>query len=206
SDPDAPAGPEAASVRSLRLFVALAAPDAVKDAAEAAIRPLRGAGDVRWVTRERLHLTLKFLGPTPPAQAPRLEEILAETANRFSRFVVELGRPGAFPNVRKPQTLWLDIGGVDGALLRALGDAVDEAVHPLGFPREARAFRPHLTIGRVRSPRGLAELSRRLQSAAEGEVVPVPWPVQEFQLVRSDLRPAGPEYTVLHRFPLRAEE
>ena len=199
--------PAAASPQPpLRLFVAVFAPELVQEAAEQAVARLRGRGHVGWVARERLHLTLKFLGPTAPEQVAQLQEALQETANRFLHFVVKSGSVGAFPSVRKPQTLWLDVGGEALDTLVALGTAVDEAVHALGFPREARAYRPHLTIGRVRSPRGLADLAREIQQAAREPAESVPWPVDELCLVRSDLRPAGPEYSILCRFPLRPED
>src|SRR4051812_2134053 len=95
----------------LRLFIAVPAPPEVRAAAEAVIRRLQGLGDVRWVTGDRLHLTLKFLGDTPPNQVPKLGALLKEDANKNSPFVVELGGVGAFPNPRRPQTLWLGVQG-----------------------------------------------------------------------------------------------
>jgi 2'-5' RNA ligase len=193
---------------ALRLFVAAPAPPAVQEAARETIAALRGAGDVRWVGPERLHLTLKFLGNTDVEKVPLLRRVFAETANNFSPFVVSLGGVGAFPNVRKPQTLWLGFQGEAAPLIR-LARGVEGAAASLGFPPEGRPFRAHLTLGRVRSAQGAAELGRRVAEAAarpDGASWGVEWPVFEFHLVRSDLRPSGPEYTVLERFPLGEEE
>lgn len=193
--------PPTPAPKPLRLFVAVPAPPGVREAAAGVIARLRGEGDVRWVAPELLHLTLKFLGPTPPERVPQIEAALAKNSNSFSRFVVELERLGAFPNARRARTIWLGLRAP--AELERLAQAVDEAVHPLGFPREERAFRPHLTLGRVKSARGLAGLARALEELpAAGLPAAEPWPVEEFHLVRSDLRPAGPVYTVLARFPL----
>lgn len=189
--------------KPLRLFIAVPAPEEVRAAAEEVIASLRGSGDVRWVAPHLLHLTLKFLGPTPPEKVEEIRGVLAKTSNNYSPFMVELGDAGAFPNPRKPQTIWLAVRG-DVERLRQLADGVDGAVHPLGFEREKRAYKAHLTIGRVKSPRGLAELSRRLAETAARKRRAVSWPVEEIQLVRSDLRPGGPEYTTLERFPLRS--
>jgi 2'-5' RNA ligase len=96
--------------------------------------------------------------------------------------------------------------GVEGegtAALVRLAEEIDQAVHPFGFDREKRAFRAHLTIGRVKSQRGLRELSARLAGLDDGPAEPVPWPIEEFHLVQSILRPDGPEYTPLARFTLR---
>jgi len=194
---------EPAAGRPLRLFIAVAAPEPVRGVAEAVVGRLRGSGDVRWVKPENLHLTLKFLGSTPAEKLPQLRQILAETANNYSQFVLQSKGVGAFPNVRKPQTLWLGVEA-GGDRLAALADGVDQATHTLGFPRETRPFRGHLTLGRVKSTRGLADLCRRLREEQAGE--PASWPVDGFTLVRSDLRPEGPVYTVVQEFPFRREE
>lgn len=158
---------------------------------------------MRWAPPERLHLTLKFLGDTSPEKVPLLAEILAENANTFSRFVVELGDVGAFPDLRKPQTVWL---GVEReAELTRLAKGIDQAVWKLGFEREARAYRPHLTLGRVKSSRGLGALAEAL-GAGVGKADRIEWPVNEVELIQSELRPEGPLYTILHRFPLRCSE
>jgi RNA 2',3'-cyclic 3'-phosphodiesterase len=204
SDPQRPPL-KAAAERDLRLFVAIHAAPAVKDAAEAVIGRLRGAGHVGWVTRERLHLTLKFLGSTPPDKVPELRAALAKNANAFSRFVVYSSGVGAFPNLRKPQTVWLGVDDQPGRL-GDLAEGVDRAVQPIGFEREMRPFRAHLTLGRVRSPRGLAELAHKLRAAAGEPPQRAAWPVDEYLLVQSVLRPSGPDYTILDRFPLTAEE
>jgi RNA 2',3'-cyclic 3'-phosphodiesterase len=191
--------------RPLRLFVAVPAPEPVREAAEATIAAFRAAGDVRWVAPHLLHLTLKFLGPTSPEKVQELVEVLEKNANNYSPFVLELEGAGAFPNLRKPQTIWMGIGGETGAL-GALAGGVDQAVHSLGFELEKRAYRGHLTIGRVKTSKRLGELSRGLQRAAEARTTPVRWPVQGYHLVLSELRPSGPEYTVLERFTLRGAD
>lgn len=185
--------------------MAVPATDAVRAAAVETIERLRGVGDVRWVRPELLHLTLKYLGATPSEKMPAVAQNLEENANTFSRVVVELGGAGAFPNERRPQTLWLGLSGEGVSSLGRLAEGIERGLEPLGFAREQRAFRPHLTIGRVKSPRGQAELSQRLRqvAAAESEAPCVEWPVEKIQLIRSDLRPAGPEYTVLRSFPFR---
>lgn len=184
----------------LRLFIAVPAPPAVRIEAARVIDRLRGRGDVRWTPTERLHLTLKFLGDTSPEKVPLLAEIIAESANIFSPFVVELGDVGAFPNLRRPQTVWLGVQRAEG--LSKLAEEIDRAVSKLGFEREARPFRAHLTLGRVKSSRGLGALADALLACA-GSPADIEWPVEEMELIRSELRPSGPLYSILHRFPVR---
>src|SRR5262249_61451644 len=70
------------------------------------------------------------------------------------------GGLGAFPAARIARVIWA--GVVDGASLAALASDVEAALSTLGFSPEARAFRPHVTLGRVRSRRGLGPLARAL--------------------------------------------
>jgi 2'-5' RNA ligase len=189
--------------RPIRSFIAVALPEPARAAVRQVIDGLRGVGDVRWVTPEQLHLTLKFLGNATPAQAAELAGRLREIANIFSRFVVEFEGLGAFPNPARPRVVWLGVAR-GASELAALAAAVEEGCVSSGFPREERSFRAHLTLGRVRSPRDLAALSGRLRSLAAVPVPPVP--VEEFLLMESRLLPAGAVYRVRERFPLAGQE
>lgn len=190
----------------MRLFLAIPAPEAIRTLAVRAVAELRGAGEVRWVQPDLLHLTLKFLGEVPEERRQEIEAAAAETANKFSALVVECGGVGAFPNLRKPRTVWLGLSGQGEAVLAALAQDLETSLAARGFPREERPFRGHLTLGRVNGPKGLADLGRGLERLAAAEQDRVEWPVGSFQLVKSDLRPAGPIYTPLAEFPLVLEE
>jgi 2'-5' RNA ligase len=192
----------------LRLFVAVPATPAVAARALETVEALRGRGDVRWVTGDRLHLTLKFLGAVPREKLPSIRRSLAKNANNFSPFMVELEGVGAFPHLRHPRTVWMGVEGATAAFA-ALARETDRALHLLGFPLEQRPFQAHLTIGRVKSPKGLKELGESLHDLAasqrrrEGNPA---WAIEEYHLIHSDLHPGGPRYTLLNRFPFRREQ
>ncbi len=203
-EPRATVTPEQGNPSALRLFVAAAAPERIRAAASEATVTLQRLGDVRWVTPERLHLTLKFLGSVPKEKVPEIEEVLRGIANNCLHFAIRLDGIGAFPSTRRPQTVWLGLGG-DTAALSTLADRIEAAVEPLGFARERRPFRPHLTLGRVRSSRGLRDLATELEQRAtetSAGIAKVEWRIDEIALIRSDLKPTGPVYTELSRFPL----
>ncbi len=191
---------EPASGTTERLFVAVWPPDPVRVAATDAMRACRGAGDVKWVADSQLHLTLKFLGEVTPEQQRSLPAVLQEIANDFSHFMVHLSGVGAFPDLRRPRTLWL--GLEPSPDIQALVDRVEDGMLQVRIPRADAPYRAHLTLGRVRSVRGAAALSARF-SAWRGERVA--WPVQTITLVRSELRTGGAEYTTLGSWALRAD-
>jgi 2'-5' RNA ligase len=107
-----------------------------------------GARDVRWVRLDGLHLTLRFLGPTEPELVePTADAVARAAASASGRFEAELAGAGAFPSGRRPRTLWIGVGsGIDE--LAGLARATDDALAGVGWPREERPFRPHLTLAR----------------------------------------------------------
>jgi 2'-5' RNA ligase len=192
-----------------RLFIAVEAPPEVRAVAEGAIARLRPYGDVRWTPTQNLHLTLKFLGDTPTEKISAICKNLAEIANDFSVVVVRLGGPGAFPNGRRPQVLWLGFEEEtpSASRLADLAKAIDSRMAVLGFPPETRAFVPHLTLGRVRSVRGLPVLAARLaEPPTPREPRAVAWPIREICLIESCLGPAGSAYQTVERWELASSD
>ncbi len=158
------------------LFVAVPLPAAAREAVEALVRsvrrdPDRPAGgprdprDVRWVRLSGLHLTLRFLGPTPGARVPDLSAIVDAVAAQATAFPVRLAGTGAFPSPHSPRTLW--IGVADGvAQLEALAAALDERLAAAGWPSDGRPFRAHLTLARSDGVRSGPGVARALAEAA----------------------------------------
>jgi 2'-5' RNA ligase len=135
----------------IRTFVAVEMSPRVMARAGELIDKLRvSAAQVNWVKTQQMHLTLKFLGDVPDTETPDICRVVAEAARGFEPFEITLRGAGAFPTNEHPRTLW--IGIEDGAeTLCDLQAAIETALKTkLGFPKEARRFQPHLTIGRVK--------------------------------------------------------
>jgi 2'-5' RNA ligase len=189
---------------SLRLFVAIELPAEVQAALSRLQHDLqrRGLEKLRWVRPEGIHLTLKFLGPTPADKVPAIEEALAHSVQDTAAHELTIGKLGTFGGGR-PRVLWLDLVG-DVAPIRGLQEECEQSTEKLGFPREARGWSPHLTLARVKP-----EIARDMASAippaiAAVEIAPFIIPVRDVSLMRSTLRPNGAVYTRLAAFPLRA--
>jgi RNA 2',3'-cyclic 3'-phosphodiesterase len=141
--------------RPHRLFVAVPLPAGSLAAAEALIDGVR-AGPLglvpRWVHTANLHLTVRFLGETPPDLVPDAALAVRDAiaAAGVKAFDVVLAHAGAFPAARKPRALWLGIEEGAGELGR-LARALDPALEPLGWPPDDRPYRPHLTVARLDS-------------------------------------------------------
>jgi 2'-5' RNA ligase len=188
----------------VRCFVAVDLSDETRDAIAAAQAGLRVAApraDVGWIDPAKMHLTLKFLGEVEESRRDAIEATLAGVARRHGPFALTAGGAGAFPGPSRPRVLWtgLTAGLREIGLLAA---DVERACVPLGFPLEARPFRGHVTLGRVRTPRGVGRVLRAMETL-EGATFGT-WTVREIVLYRSHLGGGsrGSRYEALARFPL----
>ncbi|MEX2011777.1 MAG: RNA 2',3'-cyclic phosphodiesterase [Chloroflexota bacterium] len=118
----------------------------VQASAEAAARAQRSA--VRWVRMDGLHVTLRFMGPTPEERIAELKAVVDDAAASVAPFRVSIRGSGAFPSARRPRTLWLGID--DGAAtLSALARRFDDLLGKAGWPTDDRPVRAHLTLARA---------------------------------------------------------
>lgn len=157
---------------TLRLFFAVPVPPDARAAVGSLIERVQAAvGDgtarIRWVRVDGLHLTLRFLGPTPAERQPALEEAADAMARAAAPFEVGLSGGGAFPSLARPRSLWVGVT-TGGDRLAALADALTRAAVEGGQPLETRPFAPHLTIGRADGVRQAPVAARILQEVAEG--------------------------------------
>jgi 2'-5' RNA ligase len=143
-----------AGVSGRRLFIAVPLPDDAAAAVRSIVDEVRaeplpgGARDVRWVRLDGLHLTLRFLGPTPEDRVePTAATVQAVAAAATGPIDIEFGGAGTFPPHGRPRALW--IGVVSGAeALTQLAAAVESGLVATRWEPDHRPFRPHLTLAR----------------------------------------------------------
>jgi RNA 2',3'-cyclic 3'-phosphodiesterase len=152
--------------------------------------------DIRWTRPEGLHLTLKFLGAI---ETERVRPVIAtlEALEPFDPFKVEVRGFGFFPDVRRPRVFW--VGLQASSALGELAARVETALEPLGFERESRPFKPHLTLARFDRPLTPSALTTALNESSVESFGS--FEVREFFLFESRLRRGGAEYFKLARFP-----
>ena len=185
----------------MRLFLAINLPAECRQAIHGATEPLRRAAPtLAWVQEPLLHLTLKFLGEQPEDRIADIRGTLGAVAARHADLVMELEGIGAFPNFRRPRTVWL--GVTPQPRLELLHHDVEVAFDALGFEVEGRPFRPHLTLARVKDAEhsSLRDLSRAAKRVDFHEDVVV----RSVDLMMSELLPTGPRYAVLATAALRS--
>ena len=178
-----------------RVFCAVELPDDVREQLRDHIARLREAvPDVAasWSRVENVHLTLKFFGNVEVDRIELISAAASRTVGEFSTFPIGIGGTGVFPRV-----LWIGISDPGGQLAELQKRFDNETAD---FGKENRAFRPHLTIARIRRPEG----ARRLADAhLQMEFKPVEITLNEVIVFRSELSPKGSRYTPLTRHLIR---
>lgn len=183
----------------MRAFLAIVPPRAVREAIEKVRDPLRDlAPGGRWVHPSLWHLTLKFLGEVEDDLVPAVSDLVGAAVADIDAFDMALGGTGLFPSPDRPRVLW--VGCTQGAEpFTQIAELVDEALDGLGFEPEDKLAKPHMTIARFRSPHEAGELPAHI---GPGEAIDS-FVVEEVVLMKSVLRPRGPDYTVVDKLPLK---
>jgi 2'-5' RNA ligase len=165
-------------------------------------RALRGV-PIRWVPVENIHLTLKFLGDVSEANLDLLKKLLTAEAGAHPVFELSAGELGAFPSIRRPRVIWVNIQAPPE--LATLQRGIDNETARMGYAREERPFSPHLTLGRVSrnaNANDIRKISEELVAFKVGFIGAAN--VNQVHLYRSDLQPSGAVYTLLYSTNLGA--
>ena len=179
----------------IRTFIAIDIPESVLQAIAKVQDKLRRTGlGIRWVRPEGIHLTLKFLGDIEKGDVEKIHEAMKKAVQIASPCTVRGEGLGVFPNFKRPRVLWVGLSG-ELEMLVALQRALDVQLKDLGFPREKRPFKGHLTLGRVKGRLDGNQLQRTLQRFEDFKTEG--FTAEAVTFFQSDLRPTGAVYTKL---------
>jgi 2'-5' RNA ligase len=186
---------------TIRTFLAIEIPKEILEQLERVQYRLGRSmtGVIRWSKMSSVHLTLKFFGSITERDIRAIDDTLKTKAPSFVPFAVAVGTMGVFPGLSRPRVLW--VGLTEGMEeLTALQAAIEQALEAEGFAREDRPYRPHLTLGRMKTDRRIEGLEKAIESHRDFSAGS--FKAREMVLFRSDLKPTGPVYTPLGRYPL----
>jgi len=172
---------------SHRVFFALWPDDAIARQFDEAGRRGHEALGGRRMRRETLHLTLAFIGDVSPERLAELHDIASSI--RLPAFVQTLDR---LQCLARKKIFWASASDVS-PVLRDLAATLDERLKAAGFRTEDRPFAAHLTLLRH---------ARCEKKMPQTESPAIEWPVRDFVLVESELRPEGASYRIIGRWPL----
>jgi RNA 2',3'-cyclic 3'-phosphodiesterase len=187
----------------IRSFLAIELPEAIRNKIDEIQGDLKSShADVRWVNPEKIHLTLKFFGNIEEARVESIIKAIENPVRDTPAFAMKVSRIGAFPHWKSPRVIWMGLIDEEG-ILGFFQRKLEMELEGIGFEREARVFQPHLTLGRVNSSRGKEALTQKMERHQEEDFGD--FRVERVILFKSDLRPAGPIYTLLREVRLGAQ-
>jgi len=186
---------------NIRTFIAFDSPEKVKEEISLLQRELaQSSADVKWESSDKFHVTIKFLGDV---RVSILDDVIGEAeaaVKNFPSFGVGFGSLGAFPDKRSPRVIWIGCDNPDGTL-RKIKESLDRSLQRFGFEIEKRQYHAHITLGRVKSTKGIGNLTPKLEKL---NFEPHNATIETIHVMKSLLSPEGAEYSVLKSIQLKS--
>ena len=177
----------------IRTFIALPAPSPARKTIQLQLKATQAP--VKWESQDKFHITLFFLGNVEQSKNKILSTALAESVQPFHS--LEILYECAFPNIHVPRVVWIGIRTNPAVL--DLQAEVQRVCGEFGFPKEERAFHPHITLGRLKEAHKVVRLTEAIKTIT---FEPIETHCSEILLMKSELHPGGSRYTILKSFPL----
>jgi len=186
---------------SIRSFIAVKLNDEAHKAVTQAQTCLKQTGcDVKWVAPNNIHLTLKFLGQVPLDKIDTVKGVLNHCLQSTESIETVLTGLGVFPRPQRPRVIWVGLEDKERKI-QQLADLIETSLNKIGFPKEDRAFKSHITIGRVRSLKNVKQLTQTMGK------YPLPLgikqTIEQITFFKSTLTSTGPIYEVLSETKLK---
>jgi len=185
---------------TIRTFIALELPPAVISLLEKVQEDLKSMGlRANWVRPENIHLTLKFLGNINPGDIDNIGKAMRDAVDNYAAIDLVIRGVGVFPGIRRPRVIWVGLGG-QIQLLFAMQRMLEDNLAALGFEKEKRPFKGHLTLGRFKQtvePNAIRQIMQEYANLASEEFT-----ASRIVLFKSDLKPTGAVYSQLQQADL----
>jgi 2'-5' RNA ligase len=186
---------------TIRTFIALKLPPSVISLLEKVQEDLKSMRlRAKWVRPENIHLTLKFLGNINPGDIDKIGGAMMDAVDDFAAINLVAGGVGVFPGIKRPRVIWVGLGG-QIQLLFAMQRVLEDNLAGLGFKKEKRPFKGHLTLGRFRqtaNPNTIRQIMREYANLYSEEFT-----ARRIILFKSDLKPTGAVYSQLMNFTFK---
>ncbi|MCX7702588.1 MAG: RNA 2',3'-cyclic phosphodiesterase [Planctomycetota bacterium] len=182
-------------MKKSRMFIAVELEDDLrKQLSEVQKTLATSQANVKWVEPHNIHLTIKFLGDVDPALIVGICKVIESATEKQVPFVVPVIGVGTFPPTGLPRIIW--VGASDEELrLSKIYNTLNSGLVPLGIPFEKRKFNPHITLGRIRTPKGADALKKMVSQYSQKPFGSIA--VDSLTLFSSELTEKGPLYTPL---------
>lgn len=155
--------------------------------------------DIVWVKDDVRHLTLRFLGATPPQQIPDIKNALSEVCADNAPFTLNINKIGVFGSHYHPEVIWLGFDRFEP--FRKLFDELEPKLLQCGFEANHGNFVPHITLGRIKSLHDKHKFWEHIENAQNSPFAQNLM-IDKLNLYQSFLHKDGPEYKIIGRSSL----
>lgn len=183
----------------IRIFVALNIPDEVKDQLFDIIDELHIDKSLKWESKEKIHLTLKFVGEVDEELIPQIINELT-FLEQYKTQILQITGFGFFFHFKEPKVLWAGLKYSDE--LKNIAERLNDFFVKYGIEKENRPFKPHLTLMRIKNNPGDNFINKFKNSKFE----PISFQSNSISLIKSELKPSGAVYTEIKKYKLRPLE
>ncbi|MBP7497342.1 MAG: RNA 2',3'-cyclic phosphodiesterase [Bacteroidales bacterium] len=156
------------------------------------------AENIRWVNTENYHITIKFFGNTEPERIELIDSLLKKLSGNYKAIRLDIFGAGYFKRDSKPKILWLGSRN-DKSLISMVTD-IDESLVQIGYNKEKRPFKSHLTIGSIRYINNMENFERVIVKHSDRLIQSCY--IKSLVFYESILKPGGPEYIELYNYQL----
>ena len=182
---------------TIRTFIALELPPSLISLLAKVQKDLQSMGlRAKWVRPENIHLTLKFLGNISPAEIDKISRAMVDAVGKMEPFTLVAEGIGVFPGKKRPRVIWVGLKG-QVQLLFALQRLLEDNLAALGYKKETRPFKGHLTLGRFKQSVNPNTIRRVLQEF--GDLTIEEFTARRVIVYKSDLKPTGAVYSQLQQ-------
>lgn len=182
------------SKRLLRTFLSIPVPEEItvlQNTLKSTI--VEKKARISWVKDGNIHLTLKFIGDTPEDEVKKINSTIVNIIENTSTMNFMINGSGCFPKPQRPRILWLGVHG-NLAPLQELVRKINDALDPLGYPKEEKEYIPHLTLARIKYPQ---KITPDISEFLKYDYHPIKFPMNKIHLMNSELFHKGSVYTIL---------
>ena len=183
----------------MRIFIGIKLDEPLMEQIEKFLEPIKNINSpVRWVKRENLHITLKFIGEVPNEKFQQIAAVLSQNKFTTDSFDLQITGCGKFGKGNALNILWIGIN--HHKKLEEIYSTLENLLSKGGIAKENRPFNPHITVGRNRKSFNFKSIIRILEEKQFEFISNLK--VSQFQIFKSELTPDGPIYTIMKELPL----
>jgi len=179
----------------MRLFIGIPLEERVKSDIVNLQEKFRSAGKIKWVGKENLHVTVKFLGETFESSIESIKSAMDKSIAGIESFHITINKVLGFPSIKRPKVIWANVDK-NAEIIEKIFMDLEDGLSGFGFAKEERKYTPHITMARVKDGADISDISEKLDFEYNTKI-------ESVVLFKSELKPQGAVHTKIYEVVLK---